>query len=421
MDSKESPDQRLGRDGGLLFLTRGVRLFAYGFLSIVLVLYLVEIGLTDIQVGMLLALTLVGDTIISLLITTRADRFGRKKMLMIGGVLMLFAGAVFALTNNFAVILVAAIIGVISPSGNEVGPFLSIEQASLSHIVPEEERTKVFAWYNLLGSFAMASGTLAGGWFAQVMQNGGMSIIDSYRSIIIGYAIFGAVLVTLFLGLSSRVEVKTVKPDGIRRRFGLHRSKKMVLRLSALFSMDAFGGGFIVQSILAYWFFVRFGTDPGTLGTVFFMANILAGISALSAVWLAKRIGLIRTMVYTHIPSNILLMLVPLMPDFSLALVILLLRFSISQMDVPTRQAYVIAVVCEDERSAAAGITGVARTVGSSVALLFTGFLLSDNSLLSAPFFIAGGVKIIYDILIYVSFRSHEPQEKKKATADGVK
>ena len=419
MDLQARKNERLGKDGRLLFLTRGVRLFAYGFLSIVLVLYLTEIGLSDVQVGLLLALTLVGDTVISLLITTRADRIGRKRMLMLGGALMLFAGVVFALTNNFAIILVAAIVGVISPSGNEVGPFLSIEQASLSHIVPADERTKVFAWYNLLGSFSMASGTLVGGWMAQVLQNGGTSALDSYRSIIIGYAIFGAVLVVLFLGLSSRVEVRTTRPDGIKRRFGLHRSKRTVLKLSALFSLDAFGGGFIVQSILAYWFFVRFGTDPGTLGTMFFLANILAGISALSAVWMARRIGLIRTMVYTHLPSNVLLILIPLMPDFTLALVLLLLRFSISQMDVPTRQAYVIAVVSEDERSAAAGITGVARTIGSSVALLFTGFLLSDNTLLSAPFFIAGGVKIIYDVLMYRSFSAHEPEDRPGRPVDG--
>ena len=421
MEQKESQNQRLGKDGRLLFLTRGVRLFAYGFLSIVLVLYLVQIGLSDVQVGLLLALTLVGDTVISLLITTRADHVGRKRMLMVGGVLMLFAGVIFALTDNFAIILVAAIIGVISPSGNEVGPFLSIEQASLSHIVPADERTKVFAWYNLLGSFAMASGTLVGGWMAQALQNGGTSALDSYRSIIIGYAIFGAVLVILFLGLSSRVEVRAAQPDGIKRRFGLHRSKRTVLKLSALFSMDAFGGGFIVQSILAYWFFLHYGTDPGTLGTMFFLANILAGISALSAVWIARRIGLIRTMVYTHLPSNVLLILIPLMPNFTLAVVLLLIRFSISQMDVPTRQAYVIAVVSEDERSAAAGITGVARTIGSSFALLFTGFLLSDSTLLSAPFFIAGGVKIVYDILIYMSFKSAEPEDRPVGSVQGAK
>ncbi len=402
----------LSKDGRLLFLTRAIRLFAYGFLSIILVLYLTGVGLGDVQVGLLLALTLVGDTVISLFITTRADWIGRKRMLIIGAVLMLFAGTVFALTNNFAFLLVAAIIGVISPSGNEVGPFLSIEQSSLSHIVSAKERTMVFAWYNLLGSFATASGALAGGWLVQTLQNGGTSILDSYRSIIIGYALFGLVLVVIFLGLSTRIEVKVTELDGIKRRFGLHRSKRTVLKLSALFSLDAFGGGFIVQSILAYWFYVKYGTDPGTLGTIFFAANVLAGFSALAAVRIARRIGLVRTMVYSHVPSNILLILIPLMPDFTTALALLLLRFSISQMDVPTRQSYVIAVVSEDERSAASGITGVARTIGSSVALLLVGFLLSDSALISFPFFIAGGVKLVYDILLYSGFKHQEPPEE---------
>ena len=333
-------------------------------------------------------------------------------MLILGAVLMLFAGVVFALTNNFAFLLIAAIIGVISPSGNEVGPFLSIEQSSLSHIVSSKDRVMVFAWYNLLGSLSTASGALAGGWLVQALQNGGTSPLDSYRSIIIGYALFGAVLVVLFLGLTKKVEVTATEPDGIKRRLGLHRSKRTVLKLSALFSLDAFGGGFIVQSILAYWFYVKFGTDPGTLGTIFFAANVLAGFSALAAVRIAKRIGLVRTMVYTHVPSNILLILIPLMPDFTSAIVLLLMRFSISQMDVPTRQSYVIAVVSEDERSAASGITGVARTIGSAVALLFVGFLLSDNALISVPFFIAGGVKLVYDVLLYSGFKHQEPKEE---------
>lgn len=330
----------LSRDGTLLFMTRVVRLFAYGFLSIVLVLYLEQIGLNGYQIGLLLALTLVGDTVISLFITTRADRTGRKRMLIIGAILMLFAGVIFALTRDFVVLLIAAIIGVISPSGNEVGPFLSIEQSSLSHIVSDRKRTRVFAWYNMLGSFATASGAIAGGWIAQVMQYGGASPLDSYRSVVIGYAIFGVVMVILFSRLSTKVEVDRSKANwNAKSLLGLHRSKKVVLKLSALFSLDAFGGGFIVQSIMAYWFFVRFGTEPGMLGTIFFFANLLAGVSALAAVRIAEKIGLIRTMVFTHLPSNVLLILIPLMPDFGSALALLLIRFSISQMDVPTRQS----------------------------------------------------------------------------------
>lgn len=198
----------------------------------------------------------------------------------------------------------------------------------------------------------------------------------------------------------------------MRDRFGLHRSRKVVAKLSVLFSMDAFGGGFIVQSIMAYWFYLKFGTEPAMLGTIFFAANILAGVSALAAVKIAERIGLVRTMVYTHLPSNVLLILIPLMPNFELALLLLLARFSISQMDVPTRQSYVIAVVDEDERSAASGITGVARTFGQSAALLLTGFLLKDDAMLAYSFFIAGGVKIAYDLLLYRSFRTIRPTEE---------
>jgi MFS family permease len=403
----------LSRDGTLLFMTRIVRLFAYGFLSIVLVLYLEQIGLNGFQVGLLLALTLVGDTVISLLITTRADRTGRKRMLIIGAILMLFAGVIFALTRDFVVLLIAAIIGVISPSGNEVGPFLSIEQSSLSHIVSDRKRTRVFAWYNMFGSFATASGAMTGGWIAQVMQYGGASPLESYRSVVIGYAIFGVVLVILFSRLSTKVEIDRSKADwNAKSLLGLHRSKKVVLKLSALFSLDAFGGGFIVQSIMAYWFFVRFGTEPGMLGTIFFFANLLAGVSALAAVRIAEKIGLIRTMVFTHLPSNVLLILIPLMPDFGSALALLLIRFSISQMDVPTRQSYVIAVVSKDERSAAAGITGIARTIGQSAALLFTGVLLNDSPLLSYTFIIAGVVKIVYDLSLFFSFRSIRPSEE---------
>jgi MFS family permease len=403
---------RLGRDGQLLFLTRGLRLFAYGLISVVLVLYLKTIGLGNREIALLLSLTLVGDTIISLYITTKADRAGRKTMLMVGAGLMLFAGLLFAITDNFALLLIAAIIGVISPSGSEVGPFLSIEQSALAQIVSADRRVKIFAWYNLLGSFATAFGALAGGWLAQMLQSGGSSPFESYRAVVIGYAVFGILLLLFFLRLSGKVEIDKTKINAKADRFGLHHSKGTVLKLSALVSLDSFGGGFVVQSIMAYWFFVRFHTEPGTLGSIFFLANILAGVSALLAVRLAARIGLVKTMVYTHLPSNILLILVPFMPNFALALTMLLLRFSISQMDVPTRQAYVIAVVHPDERSAASGINGVARTIGNSLALLFTGPLLADMNSLGWIFIIAGTVKIVYDLLMFYNFTKVPPLEQ---------
>ena len=197
----------------------------------------------------------------------------------------------------------------------------------------------------------------------------------------------------------------------------MHRSKGVVFRLSALFSLDAFAGGFVLQSILAYWFHVRFNAEPALLGTIFFGANVLAGLSALSAARIASKIGLIKTMVYTHIPSNLLLILVPLMPNLPLAILLLLMRFSISQMDVPTRQSYTMAVVSPDERSAAAGITGIARTTGASLSPVFTGSLLANPGLMSAPFFISGLLKIAYDLLLYRNFRALKPPEEKQQKA----
>jgi MFS family permease len=416
--SMVNPIQTLPPDGRRFFATRIIRLFAYGFLSVVMALYLSAAGLDDRQIGLLLTFTLLGDTLISLWITTNADRIGRKRMLLIGAGLMIFAGALFASTRNFYLLLIAATIGVISPSGNEVGPFLAIEQASLSQLVPDRLRTGIFAWYNLVGSFATAAGALCGGLLSGRLQASGFSEFESYRAVILGYGLIGIFLLGLFATFSSSIDLHQDRSNDIpqekpRAFLGLHRSSSVVLHLAGLFALDAFAGGFVIQSLVAYWFHVRFGADPVMLGGIFFGANILAGISALSATWLAKRFGLINTMVFTHLPSNILLMLVALMPTLSLAILALLLRFSISQMDVPTRQSYTMAVVAPNERSAASGITGVARTVGASLSPIFTGIFLANPALLGLPFFISGGLKIVYDLVLYRSFRSAKPMEEQ--------
>ncbi len=411
-DHLTSPELRA--DGYLLFSTRIVRLFAYGFVSVVLALYLAQAGLSEPQIGLLLTLTLLGDTAISLWITTNADRIGRRRMLIAGAGLMLFAGVLFAATRNFAILLVAATVGVISPSGYEVGPFLALEQAALSQIVPNERRTQVFAWYNLVGSFSTAVGALCGGGMAQALQGMGLIPLDSYRAVVVGYAAIGLVLGVLFTRLSPSIETPVAGSQTARASWlGMGRSRRVVLKLSALFSLDAFAGGFVIQSIVAYWFNVRFGVEPALLGGIFFGANILAGLSALSAARIAARIGLINTMVYTHIPSNVLLILVPLMPSLPLAIGVLLARFSISQMDVPTRQSYTMAVVNPDERAAAAGVTGIARTTGAALSPVLTGPLLAAPMLSSVPFFLAGGLKIVYDLLLYRNFRANKPPEER--------
>ena len=396
----------------LLFSTRIIRLFCYGFLSVVLALYLSETGLTEAQIGLLFTLTLVGDAVITLWLTTSADRFGRKRTLLLGALLMAGAGITFVLTREYILLVLAAILGVISPADKDIGPFLSVEQASLTHLIPNEQRTQIFAWYNLAGSFASAVGALAGGWLAQGLQNSGWTALESYRMILIGYALGGFLLLVLFLNLTQLVEVEQTESEELRRVLGLHRSRNVVFKLSSLFALDAFAGGLLVQSFFAYWFHVRFGVDSGVLGSIFFGANILAGISALLAVRLAKRFGLINTMVFTHIPSSIFLMLIPLVPSLPLAVGLLLLRFSISQMDVPTRQSYTMAVVAPDERSAAAGVTAIARSVGSAVSPALTGLFFSIPALFNLPFFLCGGLKIIYDLLLFREFRAVKPPEE---------
>jgi MFS family permease len=388
-------------DRRLLLLTRSLRLVAYGALAVVLVLYLTALGLTTSQVGLLLTLTLVGDTVVSFVLTTRADRVGRRRILIAGAVLMTLAGVIFALTSSFVVLLVTGTLGVISPSGNEVGPFLPVEQAALTQVVPPALRTSVFAWYTLAGAFATAIGSLAGGGLSQAFHD--------YRIVVLLYAAIGVLLAVSFTRLSPEVEVTVAHRGSF---LGIGASRAIVVKLAGLFALDAFAGGFVVQSFAAYWFYLRFGVSPATLGGIFFGANVLAGFSALLAGRLAARFGLVRTMVFTHLPSNVLLMLVPLMPTLPLAIAVLFLRFSISQMDVPTRQSYLMAVVGPEERSAAAGVTGVARTMGAALAPVCAGLLFAQPALISVPFFIAGGLKIVYDLLLYKGFVTVRPAEE---------
>ena len=396
------------RDARLLFLARAVRMFGYGALGVILVLYLAAAGLDAGSIGALLTLTLVGDTLISLFLTTHADRIGRRRTLIVGALLLTGAGVVFAWNTTFVVLLVAATLGVLSPSGSEVGPFLPIEQASLTEVTPAGRRTNIYAWYNLTGSVATATGALVGGVAVGLLRGAGWSELDAYRAILVGYAVVGLALIPIVRSVSAAVEVPPVDTS-IARRLGLHRSRGIVGQLAALFALDAFGGGLIVQSLLAYWFHTRFGLPEPVLGAIFFGANILAAISALAAARIAARIGLINTMVFTHLPSNVLLMLVPLMPTVELAIIVLLARFSISQMDVPARQSYTMAVVDPDERSAAAGVTGIARTTGAALSPLIAAPLFALPALASVPFFLAGGLKIVYDLALWRAFRNRQP------------
>jgi MFS family permease len=408
----------LEASGRLLFAMRILRMFGYGFLAVVLVLYLAALGLDPLTIGIVLTLTLIGDTLISLWLTTNADRIGRRRVLVAGALLMVGAGLVFALTSWAPLLIAAATIGVISPTGNEVGPFLAVEQAGLSETTPDARRTATFAWYNLAGYVATATGALGAGIVSQALIDDGLAAVNAYRVIVIGYALIGLAMAIGFSRLPTAIEAPArtaVDPDGGRRRFGLGRSRSVVLRLSALFSIDAFAGGFIPLSLMAYWFHLHYGVEPGLLGTIFFGANLLSAVSSLSAARISSRIGLINTMVFTHIPSNVLLILVPLMPNLGLAIGVLLLRFSLSQMDVPTRQSYVMSVVDPDERSAAAGVTGIARTTGAAISPSISSVLVANAGLASVPFFLAGGLKIAYDLLLYRAFRTVRPPQERRA------
>ncbi|MBI4505829.1 MAG: MFS transporter [Chloroflexi bacterium] len=396
-------------DGWLLFATAAVRTFAYGFLSVVLGLYLDALGLDAAAIGAVFTAALAGGAAMTIWLTAVADRLGRRRVLSAGAVLMGLAGAVFAVTDQPAVLMFAAILGTISPSGKEVGPFLSVEQAILPQTTPDAQRTSAFAAYNVVSSLAGALGALAAALPALL----GLDGLAGYRLLVWAYAAAALVLLALFARLSSAAEAQQTKAAGARPRLGLHRSRGVVLRLAALFAVDSFAGGFVVQSLVAYWFYLRFGADMAALGLIFFGANVLAALSFFAAAPIARRIGLLNTMVFTHLPSNVLLMLVALMPSLELAAAMLLVRHLLSQLDVPTRQSYTMAVVAPDERSAAAGLTQVARTAAAAVAPGFTGAALAVPAL-GLPFVIAGALKIVYDLAILAAFRSLRPPEEKK-------
>ena len=409
----------LSRDGVLLFATRFIRLYSYGFLSVGLLLYLSALGYTQLQIGALFTGTLVGDLLITFYLTTTADSWGRKNTLLVGALLKIFAGVLFSLSDSFLVLLLAGTLGVISPTGGEIGPFLAVEQAAITESISEPQRiTLVFGYYNVAGYLAQACGAVSSGYLIYtLLHTYGHSEVEAYRSTLIAYALFGFVKLVLYLFLSSSIEpLHSRDPSAPRHwlgKFGLHRpeSRAVVLKLSALFVLDAFAGGFVMQTIIVYWFHERWAMDTDRLGLMMSAANVLAGFSALAATPLVNSVGAINTMVFTHFPSNILLLLVPFMPNKTLAVLILLARFTISQMDVPARQTYVATVVDADERSAAGGITNIVRSIGLAVSPLLAGYLLSDpnNTLLfSLPFVISGGLKCVYDVLLYASFTASQ-------------
>jgi MFS family permease len=399
-------------DGKKLLVTRGLRTFGYGYLAVALGLYLQQLGLSSFQVGLVLTAAVAGSALMNILWSLVADRFGRRRAIATMAALMVAGGLVFALGDRLWLLILGAFTGTISASSAEVGPFVTVEQAILPQTAPDERRTWLFSIYDTVGSLAGAAGALLTGAVA-LFARFGLTGASSYRPLFVIYAGIGLLNLVFFLSLSERVE--SARVDGRRRLTGLHRSTGLVAKLSALFGLDALAGGLVLQSIVAYWFHLRWGLSPATLGVLFFWAGLLSGASLLAAGWMAQRFGLLNTMVFSHLPSNLLLILVPLAPAAWLAILFFLARMSVSQMDVPTRRSYTMAVVAPDERTAAAGITNVARTVASAFSPLVSGAAIGIGAL-ALPFFIAGGLKVIYDGLVYATFRNVRPPEEHNPT-----
>jgi len=401
----------LSIDGKKLLVTRILRTFAYGYLATSLGLYLDRLGLTPTEIGVVFTAAIAGSALMTVFWSIMADRYGRRRTVATMALLMALGGVTFALTSSFIVLILAAFTGTISATSSEVGVFQTVEQAVLPQTAPNEKRTWLFSIYNTIANIAGAFGSLFAasvGFFASL----GLRDADAYRPLFILYALIGIANLVIFLTLSDKVELARV--EGERRFLGIHRSTGVVVKLSALFGLDAFAGGLVVQSIVAYWFFLRWGLQISDLAVIFFWVGILSGLSLLAAGWLAERFGLLNTMVFTHLPSNVLLLLVPLAPTASLAIAFFLLRMSVSQMDVPTRQSSTMAVVDPDERTATAGITNVARTTASAVSPTFAGMAFSAAAL-GLPFFLAAGLKIVYDALVYLTFRNvHPPEEAER-------
>ena len=397
----------LSSDGRLILAARGIRTFAYGFLSVLLGLYLDGLGFSPVQVGAVLTATLAGSAALTILFTSVADRVGRRRMLTISAVLMAGAGLLFALTNRYPLLILASLTGTIGATSGEVGPFLSLEQTILPQTAPPPRRNMLFGIYNTVGGLAGAGGSLFAATPALLQSRWGFTELAAFRLMFVLYAVLAMVALALILRLSHRVELSA--EDRVRGG-GLRESKGTVRRLSALFGVDSLAGGFVVQSLIAFWFHLRWGAGPELLGPIFLGVGVLQAASYLVAARVADRIGLINTMVFTHLPSNVLLMLVPAAPTFPAAVVLILARHALSQMDVPARQSYVMAVVAPSERAAAAGYTNVVRNLAQAVTPVISGYAMQVVSL-GLPFVVGGGLKIVYDLALFAMFRSVRPRE----------
>ena len=396
----------LSPEGRLLFAGKALRTFGFGWLSLILALYLERRGLSAPAIGAVFTATLVEDAVFTVLVASLAQRVGRRRVLLGSAFLITAAGAALAIARDPVVIVVAAVLGTLSPNGQDAGPFSPLEQALLPDAVPAKARTRAFAWYNIFGFLPSALGALAAGAWQRAGRAVGLDDLACYQWMLWGYSLLGVALAAVYSRLPHSLDAPPpaqARPPGWR--MGLHRSRGVVLQMSALQALDSLAGGFVVQALLVYWFHLRFGAGPEVLGPLFFGTSMLSAASFLVAARLAERFGLLRTAVFTHIPSNVLLILVPFAGSLPVAAGLLLTRHLLSQMDVPTRQAYTMALVDADERAATAGFTASARSLAAAAAPVFTGFALA-RAATGLPFFLAGGLKIVYDLALYFRFRN---------------
>jgi MFS family permease len=397
-----------------ILVARGLRAFADGYVSLLLPLYLLELGYNPFQIGVLATATLLGSGLLTLLVGLHAHRWHYRTLLLAATALMAATGLGFAFTRDFWPLLLIAVAGTLNPSSGDVSVFLPLEHAALSRLVDDRQRTAAFARYSLVGTTLAALGSLAVALPSALARTAGLSPRASLQAMFVLYALLAVLIAIVYRGLPPARSV-----DTSRRTAPLARSKRRVHALAALFSLDAFGGGLIVQSMIALWLYQRFGVSLQWVGTVFFWTGLLTAVSYLVAVRIAARIGLVNTMVYTHIPSSVCLLLMPFMPDLGYVVALLLVRSALSQMDVPTRSSYVMAIVEPAERPAAASVTTVPRSWAAAASPLLAGYLLSVSTF-GWPLLAAGGIKIAYDLLLLGFFRNvRPPEEAPSAAPDG--
>ena len=396
------------RDAVYILWSRGLRAFGDGYMSLLLPFYLTLLGYDALEVGLLVTVTLLGSGVMTLAVGLIAHRYRGRTLLQAASLLMAATGAAFVMVTDFWPLLIVAFIGTLNPSSGDVSVFLPLEQALLSHTVPAKSRTALFARYSLVGALVGALGAQSAGIPALLEQWLQMDLKRALQAMFLAYGLLGLASLALYRGIAPDFEA-----DQKTTPTPLGKSRRTVLKLAALFSLDSFAGGFAVQSLLALWLFQRFDLSVATAGTVFFWVGVLSALSQLASARIAARFGLINTMVFTHLPSSVFLILVPFMPTLPLALLFLFLRSALSQMDVPARTSYVMAVVSPAERPAAASVTAVPRSLAAAVSPALAGYLLT-LTVFGWPLIVCGALKIAYDLMLLAMFRHVKPPEEVK-------